>query len=133
AAPNWIVDDEAPSLAPGQMRKSAFLAQVRAQACTTADRALAQAGRSTRGCPYVEKWVAYYDGRDARDVERAVFKLAPGARAARRARARARAGRHGARAHGALVRALVRQRARAHRRRGRALVGGAGGARGHRR
>jgi hypothetical protein len=82
-----IVEDDAQALTAGQMRKSAFLAELRAAACTAADQELARAGRSTQGCPYVGRALDYYAGRSAGQVERAIQKFASdGAAAARTAR-----------------------------------------------
>jgi hypothetical protein len=67
-----IVDDDVTELTSGQIRKSELLAEIRAEACTAADQVLASAGRDTRGCPYVEQALAYYSGRDASQVERAI-------------------------------------------------------------
>jgi hypothetical protein len=75
-----IVDDEAQTLSAGQMRKRAFLDALRTEVCAAADRALADTGQSTKGCPYVEKWLAHYADKPAEHVERAVRKYAPAAR-----------------------------------------------------
>ena len=74
-----IVDDEARSLLGGQERKSAFLAELRVAVCAAADQALARAGRDTRGCPYVERWLGHYANQPAAHLERAIRKFAPGA------------------------------------------------------
>jgi Domain of unknown function (DUF4157) len=73
-----VVEDNAQSLTEGQMRKTAFLAELRTEACAAADKALERAGRDTRGCPYVERWLAYYAERPAAQLERAVRKFVPG-------------------------------------------------------
>lgn len=72
-----IVDDEAATVAPGQMRKSEFLEQLRSTVCATADEALAEAGQSTEGCPYIEQWLSYYEDREPAHIERALRKYAP--------------------------------------------------------
>ncbi|HEV7475360.1 MAG TPA: hypothetical protein VGN90_15000, partial [Pyrinomonadaceae bacterium] len=72
-----IVEDEAASVAPGQMRKSEFLEQLRSTVCTTADEALAEAGQSTAGCPYIEQWLSYYNDQPPAHIERALRKYAP--------------------------------------------------------
>jgi LysM repeat protein len=81
-----IVDDDAVTLTTGQMRKTEFLRALRVEACLAADRALAEAGRSTRGCPYVEKWLGLYARREASHLERAIRKYAPESAQARSAR-----------------------------------------------
>jgi len=57
--PSLIAEDDVPELLPGQMKKTTFLAQMRAVVCLTVDTALASTGNSSRGCPYVEKWLAF--------------------------------------------------------------------------
>ena len=83
AAPGGlIVEDDAATLTSGQMRKSAFLTELRTTACAAADRELARAGRDTRGCPVVERLLDRYGQRPAAHLERAVRKLAPAAASA---------------------------------------------------
>lgn len=81
-----IVEDDAVTMAPGQMRKSEFLEQLRSAVCTSADEALAEAGQSTEGCPYIEQWLGYYADREPAHIERALRKYAPEAAAATSAR-----------------------------------------------
>ena len=81
-----IVEDDAASVGPGQMRKSDFLEQLRSTVCTTADEALKEAGQSTEGCPYIEKWLDYYSGQEPAHIERALRKYAPEAASATSAR-----------------------------------------------
>ncbi len=72
-----IVEDDAATVGPGQMRKSEFLEQLRITACATADEALKEAGQSTEGCPYIEQWLGYYADREPAHIERALRKYAP--------------------------------------------------------
>src|ERR1700754_1916587 len=72
-----VVADDAATVAPGQMRKSEFLEQLRSTVCTTADAALAEAGQSTAGCPYIEQWLSYYSDQEPAHIERALRKYAP--------------------------------------------------------
>ncbi len=81
-----IVEDDAATVAPGQMRKSEFLEQLRSAVCATADEALAEAGQSTEGCPYIEQWLGYYADREPAHIERALRKYAPEAVTATSAR-----------------------------------------------
>ena len=81
-----IVDDEASTVSPGQMRKSEFLGDLRSTVCTTADDALKAAGQSTEGCPYIEKWLSYYEEQEPSHIERALRKYAPEAATAGSAR-----------------------------------------------
>ena len=70
-----VEDDTSPG--PGQMSKSAFLDELRTSACAVADAELAAVGRSTEGCPYIERWISYYRTKDSSHVERAIRKYAP--------------------------------------------------------
>ena len=72
-----IVDDDAATVAPGQMRKSDFLEQLRSTVCATADEALKEANQTTEGCPYIEKWLGYYAEQEPAHIERALRKYAP--------------------------------------------------------
>ena len=72
-----IVEDDAAQLAPGQMQKTQFLDQLQSEVCAAADAELASAGRSTEGCPYIEKWIGYYRSRPPQYVERSLRKYAP--------------------------------------------------------
>jgi len=80
-----IVDDETAEIAPGQMRKSAFLDALRDSVCATADAELAAAGRTAQGCPYIARWIAYYRTRSSEHVERALHRYAPETGGAREA------------------------------------------------
>lgn len=80
SATTWLVDDDAPGpLAPEQMRKSAFLEQLRASVTASADQALAGTIWSSVGCPYIEQWFAYYSDRDSAHIERALRRYVPAA------------------------------------------------------
>ena len=81
----WIVEDRAPSVAPGQMRKSEFLAQLKQEVCGTSDEGLAPAGLTSDGCPWIAHWFAVYEGKNVAHVERAVRLYAPETAAARSA------------------------------------------------
>jgi hypothetical protein len=72
-----IVEDSVEELAPGQMKKSEFLAQLQTSVCQTAEEALAGTGRSTEGCPYLDYWFDYYSGQDCQHIERAIHKYSP--------------------------------------------------------
>jgi hypothetical protein len=85
-AGSFLVDDEAAIALPGQMHKTEFLQTLRPAVCAAADRELARAGRNTAGCPYLDRWFDYYQGRDAGQVERSLRKYAPETAAARSAR-----------------------------------------------
>ena len=81
-----IVDDEAKTVAPQQMRKSQFIAVLRAEACTAADAVLASVGHTTKSCPYIEKWLGFYEKQDSQHIERALHKYAPETSGAKSAR-----------------------------------------------
>src|SRR6266704_2220876 len=66
-----VVDDERP-VAPGQWSRSTFMVALRAELAAVCDRELAAAGRTSRGCPYLSYWLAYYERRPAGEIERAI-------------------------------------------------------------
>ena len=72
-----LVEDDALQVGPGQMRKTEFLDQLRNDVCAAADAELAAVGRSTAGCPYVERWISHYRTRSVQHIERALQKYAP--------------------------------------------------------
>src|SRR5688572_900069 len=77
-AAGLIVDDDTQSLLSGQLRKSEFLSEMRAEACAAADRELVRAGRDTQGCPVVDRLLEHYGGRSASYLERSLRKFVPG-------------------------------------------------------
>jgi hypothetical protein len=72
-----IMDDSAAEVGPGQMRKSEFLARLRAEVCRTIETAIAGSGRSTDGCPYIGHWFDFYGRQDSAHLERAIHRYAP--------------------------------------------------------
>jgi len=96
AAGSVVVDDDAAQVGPAQMRKSAFVEAARASACAAADEELARAGRSTEGCPYVERALETYRTANAdrinRDLARYVGPSESAAAAIGRVTDRVRAG-----------------------------------------
>lgn len=72
-----IVEDDAPAVAPGQMRKSQFMAELRDRVCAAADAALMSHGRSSQSCPYIRQWLAFYSWQDSSHIERALHRYAP--------------------------------------------------------
>lgn len=81
-APGLLVEDSVDELAPGQMRRSDFLAQLRAEVTRTAEAAMAGTGRTTADCPYLGSWFGYYSLRDSAHIERAIHRYAPDTRSA---------------------------------------------------
>jgi len=77
AAHPVIVEDDAEKVEPHQMRKSQFLTLLRTSACATADAVLMSVGKSTKGCPYIEKWLAHYEKQSSQHIEAAMRKYAP--------------------------------------------------------
>jgi hypothetical protein len=72
-----LVEDDVQELEPGQMRKSEFIDELQRVICTEADAELAKVGRNTEGCPYIERWMAYYRNRTAAQGERSLRRYAP--------------------------------------------------------
>jgi hypothetical protein len=64
------------------MRKSEFLSRLRAEVCRESEEAMKGTGRTTEGCPYVDKWFGYYADKDSTYIERSLKKYAPEAVAA---------------------------------------------------
>ncbi len=81
-----IVEDSVTELAPGQMRKSEFLSQLRASVCSTAEDALSGTIWSVMGCPWIDRWIGYYSGRNSQQIEQAIRRYAPEAAGAAKAR-----------------------------------------------
>jgi hypothetical protein len=80
-----IVEDETDQLAPGQMRKSEFLAELRREVCDAADAELKRVGRDTESCPYITRAFAHYQTQDSRRIERGLRRYAPEAKDAKTA------------------------------------------------
>jgi len=72
-----IAEDDASELTEGQMHKSDFLTQVQFAIAAAADAELAAVGRSSAGCPYIERWMAYYGARSGKHAERALRRYVP--------------------------------------------------------
>ncbi len=72
-----LVDDDAKRLGPGQLRKSVFLAELETAVCAAAERAFEGVRWTPEGCPWVARWFAYYHGRSAAHVEKALRRYAP--------------------------------------------------------
>lgn len=81
-----IVEDDAAAVSPGQMRKSDFIEQLRGALCATTDAALVEAGQTTKGCPYIEKWLSHYSTTSSQHLEGALIKYAPEAARSRTAK-----------------------------------------------
>ncbi len=74
-----IVEDEAGDLDPGQMRKSAFLAQLKEAAAAAAEEELQHTPWISRVRPAVDQWAGQFTGQSAQGVELTIRRLAPGA------------------------------------------------------
>jgi Domain of unknown function (DUF4157) len=72
-----LVEDDVAEPGPGRMRKSDFLAELRAAVCETVDAGLAGTGRTSDDCPWVDYWFGVYAEQDAGHVERALGRFAP--------------------------------------------------------
>jgi len=75
--PGLIVDDKTTELGPGQMRKSQFLDELRAAACTAADAELERVGRNTQACPYIARAFERYRTFEPHKLERGLRRYAP--------------------------------------------------------
>ncbi|HEX8162185.1 MAG TPA: DUF4157 domain-containing protein [Pyrinomonadaceae bacterium] len=72
-----IAEDSTGELQAGQMRRAAFLSQLRTAVTATAEDALAGTGRTARDCPYIQYWFGYYSNQDATYIDRAMKRYAP--------------------------------------------------------
>jgi hypothetical protein len=84
--PGLLVEDEAVDLESGQMKKSAFMTEVRAAASRSADAAFAGTEHTTAGCPYIELALRFYERRSAERIEQDLLRYAPEAAGATSAR-----------------------------------------------
>ncbi len=81
----WIVEDrELP--VPGQMRRRDFLDELHTAICATADTEMARLGRSTAGCPLLDKWQAFSKNKNAAQLETSARRYAAEAERVRSAR-----------------------------------------------
>jgi hypothetical protein len=85
APASLLVDDESHP-GKGQMRKSEFIAALRAAVCAAVDDALSGTGRDSRGCPWIDHWFGYYEGRSAGQTEQSLRRYVPEARGSSNAR-----------------------------------------------
>ena len=76
-APGLLVEDDAATLGPGQMTRSAFLAETRAAVCAAADAALAGTEFTAQGCPYVELVLRFYERQSAERIESDLVSYLP--------------------------------------------------------
>jgi hypothetical protein len=84
--PGLLADDDAAGTSPIQMRKSPFLAELRASVTGATEEALAGTIYSSLACPYIDRWFDRYADKDARRLELAIRKYAPETRNAITAR-----------------------------------------------
>jgi hypothetical protein len=70
-ATSVLVDDGQP-VGPDQMARGAFMAALRGRLFAVCDEELAPLGRSAQGCPYLNQWLGYYEGRPASVIERSI-------------------------------------------------------------
>lgn len=83
--PALLVEDEGEPTR-GQMRKSEFMATLRANVCGAVDAGLSGSGRDSQGCPWIDHWLGYYEGRSSSQIERSLRRYAPETGAAASAR-----------------------------------------------
>ncbi|MEZ4401335.1 MAG: DUF4157 domain-containing protein [Kofleriaceae bacterium] len=85
AAPATLLVDDGP-VAPGQMLKSTFLAELRGAVTAAADAELGPV-MSAMGCPYIDQYFRRYATRSAAEGEALLRRFAPGVRGVRDAHA----------------------------------------------
>ena len=72
-----LADDAATELLPGQLRKGEFLAALEKAICAVTEQELTGTGQTADGCPQLERWLSYYQNRQAVQIERTVRRYAP--------------------------------------------------------
>ncbi len=75
-APFGILVEDGLPVGPGQVGRSAFLATLTESVTRAAEEELAPFGRTTRDCPYLAHWLAFYRQRPAEAIERAIERYA---------------------------------------------------------
>ena len=85
-APGRIVEDTAQVSGPAQMSKSEFLAELRSQICDSAEQAMAGSDFTAQGCPWIDMYLRFYEGRSAERIESDLLRYAPEAQGASMAR-----------------------------------------------
>lgn len=85
AEPTLLVDPGA-APEPGQLATDAFLRELRPALEATVEAGLAGTPYTVAACPWIDHWIAYYQGRPAAQVERALRLWAPQAASARTGR-----------------------------------------------
>ena len=86
AAAGGLIVEDGVAAGPGQLARTAFLAELRRAVTVTADQALAPVGRTAADCPYIERAFTEYGSRSAADLEKALREYAPAAAGAKAAR-----------------------------------------------
>jgi hypothetical protein len=71
-----LAEDTASELLPGQLRKSEFLAEVKAQVCAGIEPILTAAGQTTDGCPYLGRLFPFLGRRSAASLEAMLRRFA---------------------------------------------------------
>ncbi|HEV8239262.1 MAG TPA: DUF4157 domain-containing protein [Thermoanaerobaculia bacterium] len=71
-----VVDDSTETPAPGQMKKSEFLARLRAEVCAAAEAGLAGTEHSAQGCPLIEFWLGRYEAEGVDRINRDLPRFA---------------------------------------------------------
>lgn len=81
-ASSLIVDDSATEVSEGQMKKTQFIASVRAEICRMIEPVLGSAGQTSDGCPFLAAWMDSYQKKDVAHIEQTVRKYTPDAASA---------------------------------------------------
>jgi hypothetical protein len=80
AAQAPVVEDDAAEVGEGQMKKSAFLVELRGAVCAAVEAALAGSSQQGQGCSTVELWLAPYQDQSAAEISRDLARFSSGAR-----------------------------------------------------
>jgi hypothetical protein len=75
-APALVVDDEAATVGPGQMKKSEFFTRLRAASQAAAEEALAGTEHAGRAGPLIDQWLGSYAEQDTARINRDLLRFA---------------------------------------------------------
>jgi hypothetical protein len=71
-----LVDDEAETAEPGQMRKAEFFARLKPAVCAAAEQGFAGTAHEARHCPLIELYLGFYERRDVARINRDLPRFA---------------------------------------------------------
>ena len=70
-----VVEDDAPDVSAGQMRKSEFLARLRPAVIAAADAGVSDKSRAGQASAFVDRWVGAYESKNAEQINDGLSRL----------------------------------------------------------